>query len=396
MAVYFYKAKKGPKEFVQGQIEAQNRQEVCGKLDSLGLFPMLVKEKAVSLRRRFKVQLKELMEFTHHLSTLLNSGSTLLASLTTLVSETEQISLRPIISNIILEVKEGGQFSKILEKYPRVFPKVYVSLVKTGEASGTLAQNLKRVAEFLEEELDFRTNLISILTYPLLIAGVGILTVFALFKFIIPRLVSVFDEIGQELPFLTSALKNTSEFISKYWIFIFGVLFLFFLAAKKYFKNPGNKIKWDKTKLDIPLIGDLLKKIEISRFSRTLSILLKNGVAMDESFKIIAYTVSNTFLQAQVSKIEGEIKEGFSLNEAMKRTNVFPNTFINVVTVGEGSGALESVLENYANNSNKAIGRQVKNLLSVLEPVLILGVGLIVGLVVFSMLLPIFEVDFSF
>ncbi|MBU1122200.1 MAG: type II secretion system F family protein [Candidatus Omnitrophota bacterium] len=396
MSIFLYKAKKGPSEIVEGQIEAQSNQEAVSKLDALDLFPLVIKEKKVSFGRKSKVALKDLVEFTHQLATLINSGSTLISSLSTLASATDQSNLKPVVLDVIAQVKEGVHFSQALEKYPYIFSQLYISLVKTGEASGTLGQNLSRIAQFLEEELDFYTNIISILTYPFIIVGVGILTIFALLKFVIPKLVGIFDDIGQALPLPTLILKNISDVFSRYWIIILGAGILCVFIVKRYFLIPKNRIWWDEVKLKMPLVGVLLKKIEIARFSRTLSILLKNGVTIDSSLRVVTKTISNVFFQRQVERVEKQIKEGMSLNEALKSINVFPATFINVVTVGEESGSLDNVLENLSVDYNKEIHRKMKAVLGILEPMLILGVGVIVGFVVLAMLLPIFQIDFNF
>jgi len=396
MPVYLYEAKDKKGQSLKSSIEAQNKQEALSRIDSLKLFPVSIEEKKSSFKVRSKVPLKDLVEFSRQLSTLINSGSTILSALNTLATETKQESLSPVIMDIVAQVKEGISFSRALEKYPRIFSRCYVSLVKTGEESGTLGENLKRISDFLEEDLDFRTNLASILTYPFVIIGVGLVTVFVLLKFVIPKLVNVFDEIGQSLPLPTLILRGASNLLSEYWAVFVIAGFILFFAVKRYLDIPANKLKWNKFKFNMPLAGDLFKKIEICRMSRTLAILLRNGVAMDNSLRVLTATISNIFFQKQISKIESEVKEGFSLNEAMRRTDVFPNTFLNAVTVGEESATLDTVLENVSVDYSKEINRKVKSLLSMLEPVLILGIGLGVMFVILSMLLPIFEMDFNF
>lgn len=396
MGIYLYRAKKGPQEIVDGEIEALNQQEALSKIDSLGFFLISIKEKQSSSKISEKVSLKEVTAFTSHLSTLLNSGSTLITSLNTLVTETEQARINPIILDIILQLKDGKDFSESLKRYPCTFSQLYTSLVKVGETSGTLGENLKRIAEFLEEDMDFRNNITSILTYPLIIVGVGLLTVFILLKFVIPKLVGILNDLGQTLPWATTLLINFSNFFSKYGFFILILIPLFFLIGKNYIKNPKYRLQWDRLKLRLPLLGELLTKIEICRLSRTLSILLKNGLPMDISLKVITSTVSNLFLRQAIVKVEEDIKQGVSLNAAMKKTKVFSSSFINVVTVGEDSGTLSMVLDNLSNDYNKEINRGIKNLLTLLEPLLILGVGLMVGFIVLSMLFPIFQIDFNF
>lgn len=396
MGIYLYHAKKGPQEVFDGQIEAASEEEALSKIDSLGLFPVWVKEKQSFSKKIDRVPLKEAAAFTNHLSTLLNSGSTLITSLNTLVSETEQARLNPIILDIIFQLKEGKDFSESLRRYPRIFSQLYISLVKVGETSGTLGENLRRIAEFLEEDMDFRSNITSILTYPFIIVGVGLLTVFILLKMVIPKLVAILEDMGQTLPWVTSLLVNFSKFISQYGIFILIFIIVLFLAGRRYYKNPRYRLQWDKFKLKIPLFGELLMKIEVCRLARTLSILLKNGLPMDFSLKVITSTVGNLFLRHAIVKVEEEIKQGVSLNAAMKKAKIFSPAFINVVTVGEDSGTLGIVLENLSNDYNKEINRGIRNLLTFLEPLLILGVGLMVGFIVLSMLFPVFQMDFNF
>ncbi|UCC95466.1 MAG: type II secretion system F family protein [Candidatus Omnitrophota bacterium] len=396
MSIYRYRAKKGPKQVQEGHIEAPTRQEAIAKIDSLGLFILSVEEKQQPLKLSSRVSLKGLVEFTHQLATLINSGSTLLESLNTLSSQTEQAQLKPVIADVAARVKEGEDFSQALKQYPHIFSELYTSLVKVGETSGTLGENLKRIAQFLEEELDFKTNIISILTYPLLIVGVGVLTIFVLLKFFIPKLVTIFEEIGQALPMLTSILIYISNFFSNYWTVILLVIFLSILFVKKYFHNPSHRLQWDRFRLRAPLFGIITKKIEICRLARTLSVLLRNGIPMDTSLTLLTITIPNRFFKEEINKLKEEIKEGSSLNEAMKRATVFTPAFINVVTVGERSGTLDKVLEDFSDDYNKEINRKIKNLTSLLEPILILGVGLIVLFVVLAMLLPIFQIDFNF
>jgi len=208
--------------------------------------------------------------------------------------------------------------------------------------------------------------------------------------------VNIFYEIGQTLPMTTLTLVMISNFFSKYWLVIFAGLTLSLFILKNILKQPGNRLRWDRFKLNIPLFGDLLVKIEICRISRTLSVLLKNGVPLDTALNVLKFTTINRQFQDEIGRILVKIKDGSSLNQAMKGAKIFNPSFINVVTIGEDSGTLEKVLEEVSFDYNKQVNRGIKNLLNVLEPLLILGVGLVVGFVVISMLLPIFQIDFNF
>jgi len=396
MPVYLYKAKKNSGQNIEGQVEALSRQEALAKIDSLELFPTEFKEQKSSLKKNARISQKALIEFTHQLSTLINSGSTLLSSLDSLIASAEYANLKQVMSGIALEVRQGADFSEALGRYPHVFSRMYVSLVKVGEASGTLSENLRSIAEFLEEELDFRTNMISIATYPFLIICVGLLTVFVLLKFVIPKIVNIFQEMGQALPLTTSMLVSVSDFFSSYWLLIavfFAVCFFFFKSAVK---KPSNKQKWDRFKLRLPLFGGLLKKVEFYRFSRMLSALLTNGVSLDASFKVLEPVLANDYFRKELNAVANKMRGGSSLNAAMNEAEIFNPAFINVVRVGEETGKLNIVLKDLSQSYKKDIDRSVKNLLSLLEPVLIFVVGFVVGFVVISMLLPVFQMDFNF
>ena len=226
MAVFFYKAKKGPRELLTGQVEAINIKDAAAKIDNLGLFPITIEEKNIPFSRSSKVSSREMIEFTHQLSSLMLSGSNLLPSLNILASSVEYTALNPIITQIIAHVKDGYDFSKALGAHPKIFSQLYISLVRAGEVSGTLGDNLKRLAEFMDEERDFRSNLVSVLTYPALIACVGFLTVVVLLNFVIPKVVKVFSEIEQALPAATLFLVNLSNFFTHHWWVILLLMIL--------------------------------------------------------------------------------------------------------------------------------------------------------------------------
>lgn len=395
MPIYLYQAKQGPTKLVNAQIDALTKEEAIIKISSLGLFLVWIKEKETQLKTTSKISLKIVVEFTRQLSTLVNSGSPLAVALDTLASQTEQSKLKPVLLDVLSQVKDGQDFSYALGKYPNIFSQLYTSLVKLGETSGTLGENLRRLASFLEEDMDFRNDITSALIYPALILVVGVIAVFVLLKFVIPELVVVFEDTGQALPLPTLLLVKLSDFVSRFSIFILAFFGFFIVAVKNHLKKLENRLKWDKFALNVPLLGDMLKKIEICRFARTLSILVRNSVPIDISLKVLSGTISNLFIRQQISGLEKAIKEGESLNVSMKKLGVFSPTFIDVITVGESSGKLGFVLESLSADYNKEVNRGIKNFMSLLEPMLILGIALIVGFIVLAMLLPIFQMDFN-
>jgi len=379
---------------LSGAVDADSRQGAAAKIDAQCLF-LISLDEAGEFHGKQKISPECILEFTRQLSTLINSGYPLLKSLQILAADAEQSAAAPLAGNIIGQIKDGVSFSQALTRYPQYFSQLYVSLVNVGETSGTLGENLKRVAQFLEEERDFKANLLSVLAYPVFVAGLGVVTVIVLLKFVIPKLVVIFQDMGQTLPWLTAVIVAASDFFSRFWIFILAIIAMAVWMARTYLADQQSRISWDKYKLNLPLLGGLLQRIEISRLSRTLSLLLRSGLPIDFSLRVLRSTASNTFLRQVVSGIEKDIKDGLSLNSALKKTRAFPAVFVNVVTVGEETGRLDTVLEEISAEYTKDINRKVKILLTFLELVMILGVGLMVGLIVVGMLLPIFELDFS-
>ena len=396
MPTFFYKAKKGPREVLTGEIEAINVKDAAAKIDTLGLFPITIEEKKLSIRKSSRVSSRELVEFTHQLSSLMLSGSNLLPSLNTLGASIEYSSLNPVITQIITQVKDGHDFSKALEAHPKVFSQLYVSLVRAGEVSGSLGENLKRLAEFMEEERDFRANLVSVLTYPMLIVAVGILTVIVLLNFVIPKVVKVFSEVEQALPAPTLFLVNMSSFFTHYWLVILVLVIVAVIAGQQYLQSKAGKFDWHRTILKLPLVGDIITRIEICRLAKTLALLLKNGLPIDRAVNVLSFTITNTFLRSKIEAVGAQIKEGTALSEAMRNVGVFSASFVNVIKVAEDSSNLDAALFTTAESYQKEISRRLKRVLNILEPLLILIVGLVVGFVVISMLLPIFSLDFNF
>jgi len=395
MAVYTYKAKKSMNEAVEGVIEAPSRLEAIVRLQVADFYPLRVEQKKQPAGRRRRVSRKEIIDFTRQLAILLNSGLALYPALRTLLSQSEQTALHPVIASLAEEIQNGCDLCTALSKYPRVFSQFYISLVKIGQASGALADNLSRLSQFLQDEVDFRSNIISVAAYPLLILTVGIITVFVLLRWIIPNLIDIFEEIGQALPLPTLLLVNFSQLLSEYWLHLLFLGLLFAYAARMAVCRPQIKMKLHTFIISLPYLGALVKKVELSRFARALSLLLSNATPLDAALNVVSASVSNMHLRKAIAGLEQEIKEGFALEDAMKRTGIFDAGFINVVAVAMNSGSLDRALECIAGDYDKQICRSLKNIMTLLEPLLIFMVGAVVAFIVLSMLLPIFEIDFN-
>src|SRR3989338_324879 len=339
MPKFIYKAKKGPDEAREGVIEADSENAAVNKLIQSGYYPIMVREESIAAAGAsvYKISMKDLAQFTRHLSELLNSGLTLYNALNVIESQSETNSLRMVIGAVKGRIKEGKNFSEALRNYPGVFSELYVNLARSGEESGSLNEVLVNIADFLERDQDIRAKIITALAYPGLMAAVGFFTVFILITFVVQRLVNMFIEMGQALPLPTRMLIGISGFIRGYWfllvIFIGGVVFLF----KQGKSNAVTKNKIDRFKLEIPVFGKLVRDTELARFSRTLSMLIKNGVPILNSLKITSGVISNSAIKKEIEIIYNDVKDGSGLTNAIKKNASFPLFMVNMTAVDRKS-----------------------------------------------------------
>jgi len=397
MPRFVYKAKKSPEEIMEGNIEADSENVAANKLIQSGYYPVWIKEELANEKNLtvFKVKAKDLANFTRQLSELIGSNLALYNALSVIENQTENNYLKIIVGDIKLMIKEGKAFSEALKKYPDVFSELYVNLVRSGEKSGSLNEVLANIKDFLDKDQDTRERMIAALAYPGLMAIVGFVTIFVLVTFVVPRIASMFVEMNEKLPLPTRMLIDISDFARTYWflliIFIIGAIFLF----KTGKTNPVTKNKMDKFKLKIPIFGNLMKNTEFARFSRTLSMLLKNGVPMLDSLKITASVITNSIIKKEVDEIYKDVKAGSSFTLAIKKRKNFPVFVANMTAVGEEGGFLDRALLNIARNYETEVERLMKIITALLEPGFILIMGLVVGLIVMAMILPVFQMSLA-
>lgn len=402
MPEFIYKAKKGPSETVEGVISADNISSAIRKASEGGLYLLSVDEYhtgrhapgslfTVSGR---KVSVKELANFTRQLSDLLGSGITIARALGLLYEQTENRAFKAVIADVRDSCVAGNLLSESLAKYPAVFSKLYTSLIKSGEASGTIDDILRRLADFSDKDLEIRTKVRSALAYPILMAAVGVMTVAVLLTFVIPKIAGMFSDLGQNLPAPTLLLINISSALRNYWWLIMLLALLAGAALKNAYKKKEIKRLIDAAKLKMPLAGDLVKRVEVARFARTLATLLKNGVPILEALTIVSGTINNDIIKDEIMRASSRVREGLSLAGGFGKESVLPRLVVNMIEVGEESGKVDDVLFKVAENYDKEVDAAIKVMMSLLEPILILALGLIVGFIVVSMLLPIFEINF--
>jgi len=401
MPKFIYKAKKSPTEFVEDAISADNKTAAIQKVSNMGYYLISIEEyiksgvteKTTNLFWK-KINLKEITNFTRQLSDLLEGGLTIVKSLDVLYNQTGNKKLKDVILDVRDFCMDGNPLSNALARHPKIFSKLFISMVRSGESGGALDNILKRLADFNESQLDIQTKVRSALAYPILMLVVGLGTITVLLTFVIPKIMTMFGDLGQNLPLPTLILIAASGFVKNYWWLIISGIIAIIFAVNRIYNTAEGRNTIDKLKLRAPLFGELTKKIEIARFSRTLATLLSNGVPILEALGIVADTLDNAIIKEDVEKAASKVKEGSDLAGGFGDSPVMPPIVINMIAVGEEGGRVEKSLIKVAESYERETDATIKVMMSLLEPVLILALGGVVGFIVISMLLPIFEINF--
>lgn len=412
MPKFSYTAKKSPKEVIQGTIEAENQDVAVDKINQMGYVPIrvvAVEEESIQEKQKAavsakgprgiglfrKVRARELTIFMEQLTSLVKSKVPLLEAIKVVHEQTENVNLKNIISDIQSGIRDGRSLAHSLSKHPAVFPPLYVNMIESGEVAGVLEETLIRLVEFRNKEEEISSKISAALAYPIFILMVGVVTVFILLGFVIPKMSSLFNEIGQALPLPTRILLSLSQKIKAYWYWALAIFALLVLSLKKRRLTKKQKEYIDRLKVKLPLLGKFIKKSVLARFSRTLAVLLANGIPLFQAIKITIPTVDNEIFKSELNSINQDITEGASLGQSIKKSAWFPRFVSNMLAVGEKGGNLEGALLEVANFYEREVDKATKIMTSLFEPAIILAMGLVVGFVVFAMLLPIFQINLA-
>ena len=398
MARFFYRAKKGISDVAEGYIEADTEYIAISKLSQMGLYPLRVEKQDVrggepGFGFFNRVGTKDMAVFTQQFSDLLGSGLTLINALGILSDQLENKALKSALQDVITQVKDGASLSGAFAKHPRIFSDFFVSMISAGEVGGVLEKILKRLSDHYEKEEDVKAKIQAAMAYPMLVLSVGVLTVFVLLSFVIPRLTVIFTEFGQALPLPTRILVAVSGFFAQFWwLIVLAAAIVFFLLIRINSTRQG-KAQFDRFLLGLPLLGDFFKKVEIGRLCKSLATLLDNGVPILHSIEVISATATNEVLRQEFERIGKAIKDGLSFSGAIKNSPHFPVFVKNMIAVGEEGGSLEVSLYRIGDSYEHYADRLVKIMTSLIEPIMILGMGAIVAFIVVAMLLPIFQLN---
>jgi type IV pilus assembly protein PilC len=399
MATFAFKALDLAGAPTKGEMEAGDKQAVAAQLRSKGLIVVdieeLVPASAGDILARFRrVKADELVIATRQLSTMVNSGMSLLRSLYVIEEQTENDKLREIFVDVRKDVEAGLALSDALRKHPDMFNDLYVAMVQAGETGGILDSTLVRVAEQLEKDAALRRQIKAAMVYPAMIASFAFIVLFALVAFLVPVFEKIFKDFGGELPAITKFTVFLSHLATERFYVLFGGMFAVVWAFRTWKNTEAGRMQWDRLKLKFPMkIGDIVQKVALARFSRTFSGLIAAGVPMLEAIDITGKTSGNKVIEKAMDEVRESVKKGGSLTAPMIEVpEAFPVMVTQMIGVGEETGALETMMTKVADFYEEQVAAAVKALTSILEPVMILVVGAIVGFIVIAMYLPMFKV----
>lgn len=404
MPVYEYTALDIKGKTISGIIDADSSRTARQKLRTSKIFPVSIEEvhdtskiktkKSFSFKDSFsRVRPYEISMMTNQLATLLGAGLPLVSAMDALISQIRSQAFKKMLAKIKDSIVEGNSFARSLSLFPGTFSSLYINMVKAGETSGALDIVLERLADITEKQEALKNRIRAAMAYPVLMSLIGMLVLFFLLTFIVPNITSIFSEMNQTLPAPTLFLIKISGIFKNYWWMIFIVLTVILFALNSIRKTVKGRYFFDKTKLLLPRFGILSKKIAVARFSRTLGSLLDNGVPMLSSLEIVKNIVDNALISDAIEAASKEVGRGQGLGPALAGTKMFPDLTIQMILVGEQSGKLEAMLDKIADVFENEVENSIMSMTSLLEPVMILIMAVIVGFIVLSICLPIFEMS---
>lgn len=395
-----YKAKKSLDETVEGSIYAASLEEALQRLESEGIVPINIQAKDEPASKAFKKSsrifsagwgLKKIALFTQKLYNLTKSNVELLTALILLEQDSKDHFEKQLLGDIIRNVKDGLPLSECLGRHPDCFSSMYVDLIRAGEGSGQLKDSLAQLVAYLKRLEGLKLRIQQALAYPIFMVFVGGLTIFVMLSFIFPRLAGMFDDFQAALPLPTQILLSISGFFKSYWMFIGLALGGGFVVLKQLYKK--NQAFFSFLRYRLPMIGKIVYKQSVANFSNSLSVLLKSGVSLLTALGIAAPIIGNPQYISQLKEAAEAIKSGASFSQALERFKIFPDFFVQMIKVGEAGGRLDSVLADIAASYEEEIESDLKIISSLIEPVIILLLGLVIGGMVMAMLLPIFSIN---
>lgn len=392
MKKFKYKAMKNDGTKTTGEYEANSRDDVMEMITSNGYYPLKVEEviesATISINRKIKV--KEISIFCRQMYTMLDAGVPLINALNLMSTQVTNKHLVEIVKELEEDVRKGEMLSNSMRKFPEAFPTLLTSMVESGEASGNLDEMFLRMSTHFEKENKINNKVKAAMIYPIILAIVGVAALIVVMTFVMPTFVSLFESSGSELPVATRMLIGISDFMSKHFIMVIGILIAIIAGIILYSKTESGIYFFAKLKITFPLIKDLNRKMIVSRFTRTLSTLLASGVSLVESLPIVSAVLNNVIAEDEVLKIRERVVKGEGLSTPIEDCELFPPMLSSMVRIGEESGALDDMLNKTADFYDEEVEQAIQTLTSMLEPIMIIIMGLVIGFMVIALMLPLY------
>lgn len=398
MPTYQYTAKDRTSQTVSNLIDAASEAEAVQLLHKkellvISLKPVKAKSKAGIRRRGGKVKMDDLVVFSRQLATLIDSGISLVGALGILINQIENPNLKNVVLALRRDVESGLSFCESLSHHPFVFSDFFINMVKAGEASGMLDEVLDRVATYLEKTAALVGKVRSSLIYPACVISLAIIITTVLLLKVVPTFKGIFDMLGGTLPLPTQILIGASEVLKRYFIFLVAILIFLGFIFRRYIKTEKGRFNFDKLMLRLPVLGMLLRKVAVAKFSRTLSTLVKSGVSILDALNIVAKTSGNKLVEQAVNNSLRSVRDGEPIAQPLAKSGVFPPMVTAMIGVGEQTGKLEAMLTKIADFYDEQVDAAVAGLTSMIEPMVIVLMGVIIGGIVIALFLPIFQIS---
>jgi type IV pilus assembly protein PilC len=397
MSTYNYAVRDKAGKVVKGKLDGENKAAVQAKLAQMGYIILELDQQGgladlSAMSFGTGVKPKDITIFARQFSTMINAGLSLTKCLSILSAQTESAGLRVVITQIGKDVESGQSLSDALGKHPKVFPPIFINMVRAGETGGVLDEVLNRVADHFESEQKLKGKIKSAMTYPIAMGGLVLVVLAAMMIFVVPTFEKMFADMGGTLPFITQLLVNISHFVAGWGglvvvLSVAAVIFLF----KWWSKGPGMRL-WDGAKLNMPIFGPLIRKISLAKFTRTFGTLVSAGVPILSALDIVADTAGNQVVADAVKKARSAIKEGETIAKPLSESKVFPSMLVQMIAVGEETGALDTMLNKIADFYDEEVATGVDGLTSLIEPLMMASLGVIVGGMVIALYLPMFTI----
>lgn len=397
MPVYIWKGKNSYGEKRKGEIEAPDQAAALAQVKRLRIVDPVIKEKPKDLLENVaffqpKVTGKDIVIFTRQMSTMIDAGLPLVQCLEILGKQQSNSTFKKVLGVVMSDVESGSTLADSMRKHPKIFDNLFTNMIEAGETGGILDTILGRLAGFMEKSMALKKRIKGAMTYPAICLAISILILAVILIFVVPVFSQMFEDFGSSLPMPTQIVVNLSEFFKSYFFYLIVAAILLWMLFKKVYSTEKGQMTFDRIFLRMPVVGILLRKVAVSKFTRTLSTMLQSGVPVLEALNVVARTSGNKVIEQAVFRVGDAIAEGRPIAEPLEESGVFPNMVVQMINVGESVGALDTMLEKIADFYDEEVDQAVENLTAMIEPFMMVFLGGMIGALVVAMYLPIFKI----